>query len=359
MDLPRIEIDPDIRRARTLPAEVYRDGAWFERLTERVLARSWHLVADASEVAEPGTVLPFELLPAAREEPLLLACDAAGEVRCLSNVCTHRGNVVVEEAGKAAALRCRYHGRRFGLDGKFVSMPRFEGVRDFPAPADDLPRVPLGRFSRFLFASLSPMVPFAVCIDPVVRLLSAVDVSGWSAHPETSEYEVGAHWALYVDNYLEGFHIPFVHAGLAAVVDPSGYRVETLPWGVVQTATARRDEPALPGGGSERVAALYVWMFPTTMLNLYPWGLSVNLVRPVAPDRTRVAFLSYVRDPSLRETGAGADLHRVEMEDEAVVSGVQRGVRSRLYDRGRYSPTEEVGVHHFHRLLARCVNDGA
>jgi choline monooxygenase len=93
------------------------------------------------------------------------------------------------------------------------------------------------------------------------------------------------------------------------------------------------------------------------MLNVYPWGVSVNVVRPLAVDRTRVSFLSYVWDPKKLDAGASADLHRVEMEDEAVVESVQQGVRSRLYRHGRYSPAREAGVHHFHRLLLRFLED--
>ena len=91
------------------------------------------------------------------------------------------------------------------------------------------------------------------------------------------------------------------------------------------------------------------------MLNFYPWGLSVNVVVPLGAGRTRVVFRSYVLDPGKRGEGLGADLHRVEMEDEAVVESVQRGVRSRLYGRGRFSPRREVGTHHFHELLARTA----
>jgi choline monooxygenase len=83
----------------------------------------------------------------------------------------------------------------------------------------------------------------------------------------------------------------------------------------------------------------------------------VNIVQPLGPERTRVSFLTYLHDASLRGTGAGADLHRVEMEDEDIVESVQRGVRSRLYDRGRYSPRRESGTHHFHGLLARALGN--
>ena len=69
-------------------------------------------------------------------------------------------------------------------------------------------------------------------------------------------------------------------------------------------------------------------------------------------DRTRVVYRTFVSDPSRRGRGAGGALDRVEQEDEAVVEQVQKGIRSRLYERGRYSPSRETGVHHFHRLLA-------
>jgi len=74
-----------------------------------------------------------------------------------------------------------------------------------------------------------------------------------------------------------------------------------------------------------------------------------------ALDRTRVSFRTFVQDPSKLDAGAGSGLDRVEAEDEAIVQAVQRGVRSRFYRHGRYSPTRERGVHHFHRLLCEFL----
>jgi choline monooxygenase len=128
---------------------------------------------------------------------------------------------------------------------------------------------------------------------------------------------------------------------------------------VLLVAPAWAGEPALapPRGASDAgtgVAAYYAWLFPSTMLNVYPWGLSLNAVEPLAADRTRVLFRSYVWKDELCSGGAGGDLERVEREDERVVEAVQRGVRARLYRGGRYSPRHERGVHHFHRLLEAC-----
>ena len=86
--------------------------------------------------------------------------------------------------------------------------------------------------------------------------------------------------------------------------------------------------------------------------------IATSQLLPLGPARTRVSFISYVWNESLREQGVGAGLHKVEMEDEEVVESVQRGVSSRLYDRGRFSPRREVGTHYFHHLLARYMNEG-
>jgi len=104
----------------------------------------------------------------------------------------------------------------------------------------------------------------------------------------------------------------------------------------------------------KRIAAYYFWFFPNIMFNFYPWGLSLNIVQPLSIRHTRVLFHSFVWKPELLNTGAGADLDRVELEDEAIVEQVQAGVSSRLYQSGRFSPKMEQGVHQFHSLLARA-----
>ena len=107
------------------------------------------------------------------------------------------------------------------------------------------------------------------------------------------------------------------------------------------------------------MGAYYFWVFPNLMFNFYPWGLSLNVVQPLDVARTKVQFRTFVWDESALEKGAGADLDRVEREDEAIVENVQLGVRSRLYDRGRFSPDMEAGVHHFQRLLVQQLNADA
>ena len=359
---PVYQVDPDIAAAATLEARFYSDREAHAACRDRLFARSWQWLGDLDDVAKPGSLSPRELLPGLLDEPLLLARDAGGTLRCLSNVCTHRGNILVHSACAAKEIRCGYHSRRFDLAGKMTFMPEFKDAKNFPSASDNLPAVPFAQWEGHGFASLDPIAPADRFLGEVLRRIAGIPV-GSLRHDASRDrdFELDAHWALYVENYLEGFHIPFVHPGLNEAVDYGSYSSELFEYANLQLALARDGEPAFdPRPGSpnpgERVAAYYFWVFPNLMLNFYPWGLSVNLVQPLAIDRTRVSFRSYVGDASKLEAGAGSGLDRVEMEDEAIVLAVQRGVRSRLYRRGRYSPSRERGLHHFHRLLCAFLS---
>ncbi|MBS1525678.1 MAG: aromatic ring-hydroxylating dioxygenase subunit alpha [Bacteroidetes bacterium] len=361
--MPDFFVDPNIARAKTLHADFYNSAEVFEQCREKIFAPSWQFIGNTALVKEPGDVYPFTLLPGYLDEPLLLTKDKTGGLNVLSNVCTHRGNLVADKACQLNNLRCRYHGRLFGLDGKFVSMPEFKEVENFPSPDDDLPALETFKWSNWLFTSVNPVSGAELFFSDMMERVSWMPLDYFRPHPELSRtFHVKANWALYCENYLEGFHIPFVHAGLNAVIDFSDYATELFfPYSSLQLGLARNpadcfDLPESSPDYGKNVAAYYFWVFPNMMFNFYPWGLSVNVVEPVSVGECRVRFISYVWDESKLDKGAGAGLDKVEMEDEEIVENVQKGVRSRFYKHGRYSATREQGTHHFHRILAEFIN---
>jgi choline monooxygenase len=172
---------------------------------------------------------------------------------------------------------------------------------------------------------------------------------------------VKAHWALYCENYLEGFHIPFVHPGLNQVIDFGNYTTELFRYSNLQLGTAKPEEmvfeiPSSSVDYRKRIGGYYFWVFPNMMFNFYPWGLSLNVVKPKSINETVVSFYTFISDESKFNQGAGSDLNQVEMEDETVVESVQRGIRSRYYQHGRYSVKHEKGTHHFHQLISEFMN---
>lgn len=356
-------IDPDIRRAHTPPPELYTDAHIFDHMRERIFARSWQLIADASDVSIPGSVHPTTFLDPLIPEPLLVTRDHDDRLHCLSNVCTHRGTILAEHPTCTRTMTCRYHGRRFDLDGTCKHMPEFKEVTDFPSSADHLTQVQWGRWGELIFAAIDPAFDLDDLLAPVRERLSWFDADALELDATRScDYLVGANWMLYCDNYLEGFHIPFVHASLDRVLDFKQYSYDLLDKGVLQIGVPSDASDAfdIPDGAPDAgraIAAYYYFLFPNLMLNVYPWGVSVNIVKPLSVDRTRVTYRTYVSDPARLDRGAGAGLDRVEREDEAIVEAVQRGMRTRLYKRGRYSPSQEQGVHHFHRLVSEFLSN--
>jgi choline monooxygenase len=242
-------------------------------------------------------------------------------------------------------------------------MPAFEHARDFPSRRDDLPELPLGSWGPLGFVSLAAAAPLEAFLGDVRSRLAWLAVDEYVPAGHLSrDYEFDANWALYVENYLEGLHVPFVHPSLSKLLDMDGYSDELYRYANLQLGPAREGAPAfdLPPSSPDhgrRIAAYYFWIFPNLMLNFYPWGLSLNLVVPLGPARTRVCFRGFVRDGSQLGSGVGGALDQVELEDEAIVVAVQRGLRSSLYSKGRYSPTRERCTHHFHRLLCEFMPD--
>lgn len=355
------EIDPNITQARTLPGSFYSDAEAHERLKDTAFTRSWQWFAVREAAPKAGSIFPFTLLENWLDEPLVLSRDLQGNLRCLSNVCTHRGNLIALARGQDKALRCRYHGRRFSLDGKCEHAPGFDGVSDFPSERDHLPSLPLGLLGRLLFTSIAPDNEFGDWTEGLTERISFMPLESFQLDSGRSKtYTFDANWALYVDNFLEGFHIPFVHPALNQALNFREYKTVLLPYGNVQIAPAAEGQPHfdLPVGHpdyGQKIAAYFFWLFPNLMLNFYPWGLSLNVVEPQGLNKTRVRFLSYVWQPQYLGIGAGADINRLEMEDEDIVLSVQKGVKARMYGAGRYSPRYESGLHQFHRMLSKAL----
>jgi len=355
-------VHPNISLAQTLNTDFYTSEDIFQKSKEKIFAPSWQFIGNTDLVKNSGDIYPFILLENYLNEPLVLVKDMNGEINLLSNVCTHRGNILIEKACHQTSLRCGYHGRQFSLDGKFLSMPEFKEVKNFPAPEDNLTQLDIYSWGKWMFTALNPKYTASIFLKDMMHRVEWMPMNEFVYRPDlTKEFHIKAHWALYCENYLEGFHIPFVHQDLNSLVDFSSYTTELFyPYSSLQLGLAKNDTecfdlpPSSPDFG-KNVAAYYFWVFPNMMFNFYPWGLSVNIVNPTSADTSKVTFISYVWDESKRGKGAGADLDKVEMEDEEIVQNVQRGVRSRFYKHGRYSVTRERGTHHFHRLLSQFI----
>ena len=343
-------IHPDITKAETLPSRYYTDENEYTALLQK-FSSSWNFIGLES-MLDDNNIMPVMI----GDIPMILT-KSGSEYYCVSNVCTHRGMILCAKSKSSSSINCPYHGRTFTLSGKIKHMPEFTEVENFPSTADDLPRARVINWHGLLFASFSANDTFEQYITAVEKRMSFFDFSKLGRREEFDRlHNVSANWMLYVDNYLEGFHIPYVHKTLNSVIDYSTYQTELFDKTILQIGEGQGDEICfeIPVGHQDygrNIAAYYWWLFPNLMLNFYPWGISINVVLPQNVSKTKIAYFGLVSDSSKLGIGAGGELDTVEQEDQWIVESCNRGVKSSLYNRGRYSPTMEKGIHHFHTLL--------
>jgi choline monooxygenase len=357
----QFHIDADIRKATTLPASFYKSQPVYEQLQAQVLIPSWQFIGDIGLLPELAYAHPFLLLEDSINEPLLLVKDKDDSIYCMSNVCTHRGMFLIDKPGKYRLLSCKYHGRCFHLNGQFKSMPEFKEAENFPAERDNLHALTLGKLGNFLFTSLSPNLDFEAIFRPIMDRMFWFPFDDLVYSEAGSDvYNIKTHWALYCDNYLEGFHVPFVHPALNNALDYSEYDTELFDYCNLQVGVASEGSPVFdlpvesPDYG-KKIMAYYWWVYPNMMFNFYTWGVSVNIVEPIDANNTRVIFKTYLFNDERSKGFSKKDIHDTELEDEEVVERVHIGLQSSLYKHGRFSPKRERGVHHFHRLLAEAL----
>ena len=366
-----LEFERNIESAWTIPSRLYTDPAILELEKEKIFRRTWQLAGTtqqacgesagvAKTLADPETHLCADVA----SEPVVLSRDAAGELRAFSNVCRHRAGPIAEGSGCRSNFRCGYHGWTYTLDGRLIGTPDVEGMEFFDRSTMGMVPLGLAAWEQFLFVNFDRNAPpLAAFLDDIPERARAFAVSECE-FAERRDYVVECNWKVYVDNYLEGYHIPIAHPGLMREIEYAGYRVEPRRYSSQQIAPVR---PKASSGDAARVygdpgqdEALYYWVFPNLMLNLYPENLQTNLVVPISHEKTLVIFEWYYRNagsPAVRERMQRAVefSHQVQKEDIHLCEAVQRGLRSSTYDRGRYSVKRENGVHHFHSLLVEFL----
>jgi choline monooxygenase len=361
LDLSDFTPSADLSQAQTLPSRWYTDARFLELEKDKIFWRTWQPVGRTDMLQRPGDFFTCEVAG----ERLVITRGQDDRLRGFYNVCLHRAGPVAVGKGNRRSLQCKYHGWTYGLDGKLLNAPEFEGVRNWNKDEVCLSQVQVETWGPFVFVNLDPVsAPFMDIYGPIDAEIRArgLQIERMRAM-ERRDYYIDCNWKVYVDNYLEGYHVPVAHPGLYRELDYDQYRVDTFRYHSSQHAPIR---PAKEGDiqGRDRryvrtedeAEALYYWIFPNVMLNIYPDNMSINIILPVDHVKTLTIFEWYFEEPgtgagweSMQQTIAFSD--EIQQEDIEICEWVQQGLRSRAYDRGRFSVKRENGVHHFQSLV--------
>jgi len=342
----------DLKHAHALHARHYFGDDMLAMELRAVFARSWQLVAHQGQLAEAGDHVVENI----GGTPVLLVRGQDGVLRAFPNVCRHRAGPLAFCNGKGArALHCKYHGWTYKLDGQLRNAPEMQDAGDFKISDIHLPPLRVHEWAGLVFVALrDDVAPFEEVYAGIVERIAPIDLSAMS-YQRRDAYEVECNWKVYVDNFLEGYHLPHVHPGLSKVLDYRAYDTQLFPWYSLQSSPLR-DTAGIYGDGE----AFYYAIYPNIMLNVMPGRLQTNRVLPLGPGRCRVEFdYYYAQDPKAQARIAMDAMFsdEIQHEDVAICEAVQKGLASGFYEAGRLCPKRESGVWHFHNLLRAAYAD--
>lgn len=356
LTLPQFCIDERLPFAQTIPAPWYLDPAALELELDRIFASTWQLVGRTEQVDAPGKFFTATV----GREPVVVVCGNDHQIRAFSNVCRHRAGPVSTGAGSCSTFRCGYHGWSYALDGRLIGTPEFDGVECFQKETFRLPEFQVVTWFGLVFVNCDPQAaPLDEYFDGIADRIIPFDVENMR-YAFRKDWYVDCNWKVYVDNYLEGYHIPIVHPGLNKELDYAQYRTETRRYYSIQHSPVKNANRIRVTGNLATDRAEYFWIFPNLMLNVYPDNFSTNLIIPLGPEKTLTIFEWFFLDPEephvqekLQQQVEFSD--EIQIEDIHICEAVQRGLKSKTYTSGRYSVKRENGVHHFHQLLGEFL----
>ena len=329
------------RPPTTAPIALYRDPEVFERERQAIFSTTWQFLGMAADLVRPGDYVADVIAGF----PVVVVCDESGTLRAYHNVCPHRaGPLVTEAKGRCdRALVCRFHGWRYGFDGRLLEATDFGPADGFDTADFGLLPVRAETWRGVVFINLDAAVaslaeilsPLDERLPPPIHRPARIR----DRHP------VACNWKVFVENYLDGYHQEGVHPDLASKAGAQRHEVNLQGDIALYQAPARQNA----------AESLWAWVWPNLGVSFYRGVLMLESARPEGPDRTVIehVFLHEPEDPGVDAAILNAE--RITHEDALINERVQQNLDAGVFQRGVLSPTHEEAVARFQARVARVL----
>jgi choline monooxygenase len=339
-----------LEQSETIPSSWYTKQEFHSIDRDAILTKEWNIIGHVSQLTNVGDFIIGE----AAGNPVIVVKGNDDKIRGFFNVCRHRGGPLAMENGCAKMLQCKYHGWTYTLEGMLRGMPRFDRVDLFDKKDYGLVPVSLDTWQGLIFINLSKThSPLKEKMDGIAERIFPYDLKMKKFH-KRAVYDINCNWKVYIDNYLEGYHVPYVHPELTKFLDYKEYKTEVFENYSLQSSPVKEEGNYFKKSGG----VFYYFIYPNWMMNILPGRLQINIVLPVGYNKCKVIFDYYYDDPDSNEAKKiiKDDLEysdKVQQEDIEICEKVQKGLESIAYDKGRFSVECEEGVYHFQCLLKK------
>ena len=368
--------------ASTLIPDAYTSPAFHALELDRVFARSWVPVCITDELAEPGSFVVIDI----SGRSLIVCRNLDGELRAHHNVCRHRGTRICDEQrGRVERFfQCPYHAWAYDLDGACLGTPLFTPEAGIPRDQEDaFDMSDVQSFDKADHALYPARIEswgclVFVCLDSEAPALAdelgdlPERLAGFRLAEHRLlrrvEYEIAANWKLVGENFMEYYHLPWVHPGLVKVsplknhfrwqgtgmyvgfcTSPIAANTDDGGWQGLPALSTLNEEDA--------TSARFVWLFPNLAINALPNHTFLMLARPTAAGYTHeTVYLLAHPESSASASDDEVDAllafwDEVNKEDIGIVERVQAGVADPAYTGGRMCYRFEEPVHRFQNMV--------
>ncbi len=318
-------------------------------LTKAIFARSWQCLAHESQLPNAGDYAAETIAGI----PVIVVRGADGTLRAFRNACRHRLSPFTADGTGSCGeeLHCPYHGWRYALDGRLKSATGFGTSEGFDARTLALVSLPLKLWRGFVFVALSQDADdFDTWIAPVSSRLKETKLEDWRFAARRT-HDVACRWTLYVENYLEGYHVPVLHKALDAEIDSAAYRVTMEGRIAIHHALLRPERRA-----DAVYEGLWAWAWPNLGINVYQTGMMMERIWPMPDGTTRLDYLYVFAEPDADHSATFAMSDIVTLEDKLICEAVERNVAAGDIAQGPLSPSHENAVAAFRAMVADAAN---
>ena len=358
----RVTAQP-LGEAEALPFDAYRDPDYFDVEQRAVFARDWVFACMAADLPEPGDYHALQIA----DEPVIVMRGADGELRALSNVCRHRGAVMLEGSGRIKKrIVCPYHAWAYSDAGALKGVP-FPGEVEVDKQSHGLRRFKLGVWCGLVFVSLNDDAPaLEDRFRGLERYFGDYRVETYTHTMPIQVTPWRANWKLAIENFVEGYHFFAVHRKTVETAAPTRdcfYVEGNADWSVTGGTQLAYGSSFIDllRLKSPKVHYLSIHVPPNLVVNLYEGYMGWMRVLPTGPTACETAggFCAVDGRTSLASRVAGwlFDFDaRISAEDRAICENVQRGIRSTRGKGGRLVELERAVVN-FHQYLGKRLFD--
>jgi choline monooxygenase len=346
-----------ITQASTLSGFCYTSQEWYEREVEKIFSKEWICIGRAEEVAQTGDYFTVDLVG----EPIVVVRDRSGVIRAHSAVCRHRGAVVVGGEGNCKVFQCPYHNWTYSLEGKLLSTPGrphpLDDVENFDPEKYGLHALRIEEWAGFLFVNLdSEARSLRTSLGDLPERLENFKL-GDMRRTRRVVHELPANWKSFVENDIEEYHTETVHKKHLDPLNSQSWKVEETngPYEVLYGtgSLGMRNTMGLPEiqglSQKEKEGVFFIWVPPNMVINLTPYFMLYRLHFPEGPNKDRAVMTQCFPksevsdgDPGMRNPQFYSLKDEVLLEDIDICRNVLRGLKSRFYRPGRYSPREAI-----------------